>query len=73
MAALYQRFELLLANFVTLGRAVIAKDGFIIFEWPTYSRLWEEPSVREMTAEFHLTREVPWVCHRPLYEGRHLD
>ena len=39
MAGLYRQFELLLANFVALARAVIAKEGFVAFEWPAYSRL----------------------------------
>ena len=62
MAGLYRLAEFLLANFVTLARAAIAKDGFIVFEWPAYTRLWEERSVVGMATEFHLTRVTLHGC-----------
>ena len=74
MAGLYRQFELLLASFVILGRAVAAKDGFTMLEWPAYSRLLGG-TVRYKYDDRNPpnTHDSPWLCHWPKYEGRRSD
>ena len=56
MDELYNQFTKHIQNFVRLGREVVKKGGYIMFEWPAHNRLWREPPVAAMEREFKMQR-----------------
>ena len=44
----------LVANFVTLGRLVVASGGDVSYEWPSLIKGWELDCVKDMVSEFSM-------------------